>query len=137
MIKRTIRDMKDMYKGSIEIDEETVVYTADNVYYGESSEHLMAGITTIYPGKVGEEFFMTKGHNHIKSAGEVYYGLEGEAVILLKYEDEVEEEKILRPGEVVYCPPGVAHRAINKGQTISKFLCVCRADAGHNYNVKF
>src|SRR6186713_2485751 len=49
---------------------------------------LFVGITYIYPGKVGEEYFMTKGHFHkIRDRAEVYVCMEGEGMLILMSED--------------------------------------------------
>ena len=43
---------------------------------------LFFGITRIMPGKVGNEYFMTKGHFHRnEDTAEFYWGVEGEGVL--------------------------------------------------------
>lgn len=45
---------------------------------------LYFGITQLYPGKVGDEYFMTKGHFHQQEdRSEYYWGLEGEGMLIL------------------------------------------------------
>ena len=45
---------------------------------------LVVCTTRLYPGKVGDEFFMTKGHYHqIRERAEVYYGLAGEGRLVV------------------------------------------------------
>jgi len=46
---------------------------------------LLYSTTIIRPGKVGDEYFMTKGHYHAKGeCAELYYGLLGEGYLLLQ-----------------------------------------------------
>ena len=43
------------------------------------------GTTVIYPGKVGREYFMTKGHFHeILDTAEIYYCLSGQGYLLME-----------------------------------------------------
>lgn len=45
---------------------------------------LYFGITYLHPGKVGNEYFMTKGHFHANiDRAEFYWGLEGEGLSLI------------------------------------------------------
>ena len=45
---------------------------------------LYFGITYLYPGKVGNEYMMTKGHYHANiDRAEYYWGLEGEGMLIL------------------------------------------------------
>ena len=72
---------------------------------------LYFGITYLHPGKVGNEYFMTKGHFHANiDRAEFYWGLEGEGML-----------------------GGVAHRMANTGNTLFSFAACWPSDAGHNY----
>src|SRR3954462_544271 len=45
--------------------------------------HLMYCVSTLQPGLVGEEYFMTKGHYHsVVNTGEVYLCLRGEGYMV-------------------------------------------------------
>lgn len=51
----------------------------------DDSGVLQFGTTILYPGKVGEEYFMTKGHFHtILDTSEIYYGLSGRGMMLME-----------------------------------------------------
>ncbi|MFZ4581709.1 MAG: glucose-6-phosphate isomerase family protein [Paludibacter sp.] len=95
---------------------------------------LYFGITKIYPGKVGNEYFMTKGHFHInENSSEYYWGIEGEGVLILMDENRnVTAEKVV-PGSLHYIPGGIAHRMANIGNEVFSFAACWPADAGHNY----
>jgi len=100
----------------------------------EDCGHLMFCLSKIQPGRVGEECFMTKGHYHgTVEAAEVYLGLGGEGLVLMKTADgRTGVERIAR-GRMVYVPPFFAHRTVNTGTEPLAFFCVYAADAGHNY----
>ena len=137
VVRRTVEDLKDVFKDVTDVAGDTIVYEVNNKYYGDSKKHLMVGTTIVYPGDVNFEYFMTKGHKHVKPTAEVYYCLEGTGIVVLQDENDRVIEHRLEPGEYVYCGPKVAHRVVNDGDTPLKFLCVCRSDSGHDYNVKF
>jgi glucose-6-phosphate isomerase len=96
--------------------------------------HLLYSTTIIRPGKVGDEYFMTKGHYHAKGeCAELYYGLLGEGYLLLQTpEGEVSLQRIV-PGAAAYVPPYWGHRTINTGTENFVFLAVYPADAGYDY----
>ena len=96
--------------------------------------HLMYCISTLQPGVVGEECFMTKGHYHdVIGTAEVYLCLRGEGYMLMKTaRGRCRLERMAR-GRMVYVPPCWAHRSINTGREALISFCVYPADAGHNY----
>jgi len=71
---------------------------------GEGDLHY--GVGPLMPGKIGDEYFMTKGHLHAwRPAAEFYLGLAGEGVMLLEDEATGESRMVeLRPHSVVYVP---------------------------------
>lgn len=107
-------------------------------FYGldlpEESGVLQFGTTTLYPGKVGEEYFMTKGHFHtILDTSEIYYCLSGQGMMLMETPEGEVDWKELRPGDALYVPGRWAHRSINTGSEPLVMFFVYRADAGHDY----
>jgi len=96
---------------------------------------LYFGITYIQPGKVGNEYFMTRGHFHSKiNAAEYYWGLQGEGVLLLMDTDRNLTAQRVIPGSLHYIPGGTAHRMVNTGDTVFSFAACWPANAGHNYD---
>jgi glucose-6-phosphate isomerase len=95
---------------------------------------LFFGLTKLYPGKVGREYFMTKGHFHLQEdRAEYYWGLEGEgALILMDRERHVWAER-MTPGSLHYIRGGLAHRVANTGYEALSFAACWPSDAGHNY----
>lgn len=100
----------------------------------ETDGDLKFGTSIVYPGKVGDEYFMTKGHFHtILDTAEVYYCLAGEGVMLMENpEGDVRTEKMAK-GMSVYVPGRYAHRSINTGNEPLVMFFVFRSDAGHDY----
>lgn len=101
---------------------------------GEGDLHF--GIGKLMPGKIGDEYFMTKGHLHSRrAAAEFYFGLAGEGVMLLEDEATGESRLVpLQPNGVVYVPGCTAHRTINVGKVPLTYLGVYPAMAGHDYS---
>lgn len=96
--------------------------------------HLAHGVTIIYPGRVGDEYFMTRGHFHLRrQSAEVYLTLRGQGALVLQDESGRWRVEPLHPGTVVYVPPGWAHRSVNTGDSPLLLLYVYPADAGHDY----
>jgi glucose-6-phosphate isomerase len=95
---------------------------------------LRYGTTILYPGKVGDEYYMTKGHYHaLGDRAEVYYGLIGKGCVLLQTpEGEISAQEMV-PGAVVFIPPYWGHRTANVGSENLAFLSVYPADAGYDY----
>jgi len=87
-----------------------------------------------YPGKIGDEYFMTKGHFHARpDTAELYYCIRGRGYMLMekKTGEYVIEE--MYPGRAVYVPAYYAHRSINIGDEPLISLPVYPGDAGHDY----
>lgn len=87
-----------------------------------------------HPGKIGDEYFMTKGHFHARrDTAEVYYCLRGRGYMLMEKEDGEHYLEEMRPGRTVYVPGDFAHRSINTGDELLISLAVYPGDAGHDY----
>ncbi len=93
------------------------------------------GTSVTYPGRVGDEYFMTKGHFHTRlEAAEIYLCLSGEGLMLMESpEGDVQVEEF-RAGRSVYVPGRHAHRSINTSATepLITFFAF-PGDAGHDY----
>jgi glucose-6-phosphate isomerase len=92
------------------------------------------GTSITYPGRVGDEYFFTKGHFHtILETGEVYYCLQGQGLMLIESPEGDWQALPLQPGQAAYVPRRYAHRSINTGTTPLVTFFAFRGDAGHNY----
>ncbi len=87
-----------------------------------------------HPGKIGEEYFMTKGHFHARrDTAEIYYCIRGRGFMLMEKKDGEYELGEMYPGRTVYVPGYFAHRSINTGNETLISLAVYPGDAGHDY----
>lgn len=120
---------EDAWRG---LQGDLLVYAVVAAPVAEEAGEVPFSITTIQPGTVGDEFFMTKGHAHTAREGEVYIGLSGKGLLLLYDGQEVSWVEI-SPDAVGYIPPGWAHRTVNVGEEPFRFLAVYPGDAGHDY----
>ncbi len=92
------------------------------------------GTTTVLPGKVGDEYYMTKGHfHHIRNRAEYYATVQGQGALLLMGEDGITRSETMQPGSVLYIPAATAHRVANTGSMPLVFIACWPSDAGHDY----
>ncbi|AMM53199.1 glucose-6-phosphate isomerase [Pyrococcus kukulkanii] len=136
---RRLSDMKGYFLDKKAWEEmvkngDPVVYEVYAVEQEEKEGDLNFATTVLYPGKVGKEFFFTKGHFHAKKdRAEVYVALKGKGGMLLQTPEGEARWIPMEPGTVVYVPPYWAHRTVNTGDEPFIFLAIYPADAGHDY----
>jgi glucose-6-phosphate isomerase, archaeal len=112
-----------------------VLYTLAAVAPAQGDGALHYAIAQIAPGRIGAEYYMTKGHYHAwRPAAEVYIGLSGAGFMLFEDEESHESRLLpLAPNTVVYVPGHTAHRTINTGEIPLTYLGIYPAAAGHDY----
>lgn len=92
------------------------------------------GMSVIAAGKVGNEYYMTKGHLHeSEDQPEVYYCVSGMGLLLM---DDLKNDFQAMPfsaGTVIHIPPQYAHRVVNTGNEKLTFVSVFHVAAGHVY----
>lgn len=136
---RYLSKMKDMYYDSDAAEAllttgDVKVYDFTELGFDEVEQDLLFGTSIVYPGKVGNEYFMTKGHFHTKlDLAEVYYCVSGQGIMLMETPEGDWEAAEIKAGEAVYVPGCWAHRSINTGNEPLVTFFVFRADAGHDY----
>ncbi len=141
-VKPTLRHVSDMVSQfsdeaaarKLAAESDPLLYEFYGLDLPEEDGVLQFGTTTLYPGKVGDEYFMTKGHFHtILDTAEVYYGLSGHGMMMMETpEGEVSCVEV-HPGDALYVPGRWAHRSINTGDEPLVMFFVYRSDAGHDY----
>ncbi|MEM2913028.1 MAG: glucose-6-phosphate isomerase family protein [Candidatus Bathyarchaeia archaeon] len=140
-VERHLSDLREYFSNKRAVEEilskgeDPLIYTVYEMPRGAEGE-LDVGYTIIYPGKIGKEYYFTKGHFHAKDfTSEVYIGMKGEGKILMQ--NRRGETKVLeiKPNVLVYIPPRFAHRSINTGNTELVFLAIYPSDAGHDYDI--
>ena len=138
--KRYLSQMSGMFADEAALqakiaEKDEIIYEFHGLPVPEHEGDLAFGCSIVNPGKVGDEYYFTKGHFHtILETGEVYYCLKGHGYMLMENPEGDWSAQELRPGEAVYVPKRYAHRSINVSsdeQLVTFF--VFRADAGHDY----
>lgn len=125
----------EAYEKMLKEQGDVLVYEFHEMGVPEVPGNLAFGCSITYPGKVGNEYFMTKGHFHtILETSEIYYCLSGHGYMLMESPEGDWLALELTPGKALYVPQRYAHRSINvdPNEALRTFF-VFRADAGHDY----
>ncbi|MBL8134023.1 MAG: glucose-6-phosphate isomerase [Anaerolineae bacterium] len=137
---RRLSSMRGMYRDHAAY--EALLSQGDPVHYEvyeikrpEVAGELLQGVSVIHPGKVGNEYFMTKGHFHqVLETGEVYYCLSGQGMMVMETPEGDWSVQEFCPGQVLYVLPRWAHRSVNTSLTQDLvFFFAYPGNAGHNY----
>jgi len=136
---RKLKDIPGIFqdeKAFAEMDQEQLAYTVQAwlpVAEGTPGG-LFFGASTIYPGKVGNEFFMTKGHFHAQSdRAEFYWGVQGKGMLILMDRERNTWAEEVFPGSLHYIGGEIAHRLANIGDEKLIVGACWPSDAGHDY----
>lgn len=138
-VVRRLGQVKDIFadKAAAEqLSSDQVVYEVESYLPvpENTAGGLFFGITFIHPGKVGNEYFMTKGHFHaVRDRAEFYWCIEGEGMLILMDENRYTWAEKMFPGSLHYINGHIAHRTVNTGNTILSFGACWPSDAGHDY----
>ncbi|MBD8012038.1 cupin domain-containing protein [Microbacterium sp. Re1] len=113
-----------------------LVYWVDDHRYQEGPGALIVGTSTLLPGRIGDEFAVTRGHLHaVADRAELYHCLSGRGVMLLETLDGQSAAIELTPGKAVNVPGHWIHRSVNVGDEPFVTLFCYAADAGQDYAV--
>lgn len=124
------------FRTALDGDSGEPVYWVETSTLGEGDGALTIGISTLLPGRIGDEFFMTRGHIHAKhSAAELYYGLRGRGVMLMETVDGETQAIEITPGVAVHVPGHWIHRSVNVGDEPFSTLFCYPTDAGQDYGI--
>ena len=139
-LKRRVSSMKGIFYDRAAVEAavragDPLVYEFYDMGVPETSGDVAYGTSVTYPGKVGDEYHMTKGHFHtVLDTAEVYYCLRGHGLMLMESPEGDVEGQELRPGLAVYVPGRYAHRSINisPSEPLVTFFAF-PGHAGHDY----
>ncbi|MFD1414369.1 glucose-6-phosphate isomerase [Oceanobacillus jeddahense] len=137
--KRYVSNMKGIFHNEAALqqvvdEEDRLVYEFYELDLPQTEGNILFGTSIVYPGKVGDEYNMTKGHFHtILDTGEVYYCISGQGLLLMENPEGDWDTGEFKPGNAVYTPGRYAHRSINTGDEPLVTFFAFRADAGHDY----
>jgi glucose-6-phosphate isomerase, archaeal len=139
-LRRHLSAMASMFFDTEEAErmvaqDDKLVYEFYDMGVPETSGDVAYGTSITYPGKVGDEYFMTKGHFHtVLDTAEIYYCLRGEGFMVMESPEGDFEAQPLTPGRAVYVPRRYAHRSVNTSSTepLITFFAF-PGHAGHDY----
>ncbi|MET1006501.1 MAG: glucose-6-phosphate isomerase family protein [Propionibacteriaceae bacterium] len=140
--EKFLPDLQGLYRDDAAFQRLLADDDGSPAYWVESSQTedgpggLITGMSVLEPGRVGEEFFMTRGHLHaIADRSELYLGLSGHGVMLLETVDGESNVVEVHPGQAVYVPGHWVHRSINVGTERFVTLFCYAGDAGQDYSI--
>lgn len=139
-IVRNLSAMKGQFADAEAFDEtltqeDVVLYEVYELVRPELAGEMLHGLSVVRPGKIGDEYFMTKGHFHsVLDTAELYFCLQGEGLMVMETPEGEWAVEPLRPNGVLYVPPRWAHRSVNTGseEDLVTFF-VYPGNAGHDY----
>ena len=137
---KTLGDLRSIF----EHGDQIMAQQANDIVYSVSSYlpekegtqgGLYFGLTKLYPGLVGNEYYITKGHFHANiDTAEFYWGIEGEGILIMMDEHGNTKGERMFPGSLHYIPGRMAHRVANVSDTILSFGACWPSSAGHDYD---
>ncbi len=143
LYKKHLGDMCGVYLDSDQYDQaladaspEKLVYYVHEHKYQDGPGALIVGTSTLLPGKVGDEFAVTRGHLHATAdRAELYHCLSGHGVMMLETATGEVSAVELTAGKAVNVPGHWIHRSVNVGTEPFVTLFCYAADAGQNYDI--
>ena len=139
---KTLRDLEGLYEDQAAYSlllakmADEIVYEVTDYKPSTMSGDMIIGVTRMIPGKVGNEYFLTRGHIHAKpNRPEMYYGEKGTGIMLLESpEGEIRTIEIA-PRTMCYVPPFWIHRSVNTGPGELVMTFAYPADSGQDYDI--
>lgn len=139
-VERRLSSMRGQYQDAqayetLLAQSDVVLYEVFEIRRPEISGELLSGISIVHPGRVGNEFYMTKGHFHaVLETAEIYYCLKGEGFMVMEDPEGNCSVESLVPGRYLFVPPRWAHRSVCVGrqEDLVTFF-IYPGHAGHDY----
>jgi glucose-6-phosphate isomerase len=139
-LRRYLSELRGYFADGVAFDAlyaaqgDMLLYEVHELPRPQVAGEVLHGTSILHPGRVGDEYFMTKGHFHaVLEAAEVYYCLQGQGMMVMETPDGEWAVERLYPGAILYVPPRWAHRSINTGRDDLITLYSYPGDAGHDY----
>ena len=115
---------------------DAVAYAVEDLKPSVRPGDMIFGVTRMVAGKVGSEYFVTRGHIHAKAnRPEIYYGESGQGLMLLEAPDGETRIVPIGPRTVCYVPPFWIHRSVNVGSDDLVMTFAYPADSGQDYAI--
>jgi glucose-6-phosphate isomerase, archaeal len=139
---KTLADLGGLYEDEAAfraLKEElgsTVVYEVTDFKPSTNPGDMIVGVTRMRAGKVGREYFLTRGHIHANAnRPEMYYGESGRGVMLLESPAGEIRTVEIEPRTLCYVPPFWIHRSVNVGDDDLVMTFAYPADSGQDYAI--
>ena len=136
---KTLHDMESLFQDQRAVRSDRpdrVLYTVERwepVASGTEGA-LCWGVTTLEPGCVGQEFYMTHGHFHANATRGEYYGtVQGEGLLLLMDRSRRTWAERMKAGSLHAIDGRHAHRVVNTGDSPLIFWACWPSDSGYDY----
>lgn len=132
---RRLGEIAEIFATPPLIEDDPIVYET----YGcpaevEGEAQMLYATTILYPGQVGDEYYMTRGHFHKRQdRGEFMLTLAGEGALILMDRAGETTLEALSPGTTVHIEGTHAHRVANTGTEPLVFIVTWMSDCGHDY----
>ncbi|MCX8503716.1 MAG: glucose-6-phosphate isomerase [Beijerinckiaceae bacterium] len=139
---KTLLDLEGLYEDQAAYTSllakmaDEIVYEVTDYKPSSMSGDMIIGVTRMIPGKVGNEYFLTRGHIHAKpNRPEMYYGEKGTGIMLLESPAGEIRTIEIAPRTMCYVPPFWIHRSVNTGPGELVMTFAYPADSGQDYDI--
>lgn len=140
--RKSYRDLTGLYADSAAFDAilaekaDQIAYEVTSYTPGGKTSDMIMGVTRMEPGRVGREFFLTRGHIHANGdRPEVYYTLSGRGIMQMESPDGEVRLVEMGPQQICYVPPFWIHRSVNIGDEDLVMFFSYPADSGQDYGI--
>jgi glucose-6-phosphate isomerase, archaeal len=139
---KTFRDLTGLYEDEaafariLEAKGDAIAYEVTDYKPSAAAGDMIIGVTRMEPGRVGREYYMTRGHIHARpNRPEMYYGEAGHGVMLLESPAGEIRTVEIRARTMCYVPPFWIHRSVNVGKDMLVMTFAYPADSGQDYDI--
>jgi glucose-6-phosphate isomerase len=117
-------------------DGDRVVYDVEDFRPSADAGDMIFGVTRMAPGRIGGEYYLTRGHIHATAdRPEIYYGQAGHGLMLMESPEGETRVIEIAPNTACYVPPYWIHRSINIGAENLVMAFAYPADSGQDYGI--
>lgn len=124
------------FAAAVEEGGDRIVYEVQDYRPSAAAGDLIFGVTRMVPGRIGREYFLTRGHIHARAdRPEIYTGEAGRGLMLMEAPSGEIRIVEIEPRTVCYVPPYWIHRSVNVGAEELVMSFCYPADAGQDYGI--
>ncbi len=139
-IERRLSSMRGQYEdheayASMLRADDCLLYEVYELERPAELGEVLHGVSIVHPGRVGEEYFMTKGHFHaVLETAEVYHCISGGGAMVMETPEGDWAVEPMSAGTILYVPPRWAHRSVNTSPDTDLITVFAYpGNAGHDY----